>query len=89
MRKCIAVLLLLVFATFLAAAGADACEEESHGHTHRTPHILCVDDCAPALVPLPPVAPPPDPMPKAVYEETVSRPVLAPDIEPEKAPPRL
>lgn len=88
MRRWIAVLLLVVVATFLAAAGSDHCDDGPKGHQESTQHLLCVDDCAPALVPAPPAPPPHDPLPKAVYEETAVRPVLKLDLEPEKAPPR-
>ncbi|BDU72032.1 hypothetical protein [Mesoterricola silvestris] len=86
--RVVAVLLLVVVATFLAASGMDHCDEGPAGHDRRPQHLLCVDDCAPALVPLPPTAPPPDAVPRAVYEETVVRPILNLDLEPEKAPPR-
>lgn len=88
MRRWVGLFLLLVLATFLVASGADRCDEGPHGHGQRLQHILCIDDCAPALVPKAPAPPPPDPMPKPVYEETVVRPILKLHLEPEKQPPR-
>lgn len=83
-----AVFLLVVVATFLASSGMDHCDDGPDGHDQRAQHLLCVDDCAPALVPTTPVPPPADPLPKAIYEESVARPILNLDLEPEKTPPR-
>lgn len=88
MRRWIAMLLLVVVASFLAASGQDHCHDGGNGHQPASPHILCLDDCAPAVIPKTPVPPPPDPLPEPTYEETVVRPVLSLDLEPEKAPPR-
>jgi hypothetical protein len=88
MRRWVAVLLLVVAATFLAASGADHCDDAPSGHCHRSQHIFCVDDCAPALIPQAPAPPPPDPMPKPAFAETVVCPILNLDLEPEKEPPR-
>jgi len=88
MGRWVAVLLLVVVATFLATAGADHCDDGPGGHSQRSQHLLCVDDCAPALVPETPIPPPPDPLPKPTYKESVVRPVLNLDLEPEKTPPR-
>lgn len=88
MRRWVAVLLLVVVATFLAASGVDHCHDESNGQNQQSPHILCIDNCTPVLLPNLLTPPPPDPMPKPVYEETVVRPILNLDLEPEKAPPR-
>lgn len=81
-------LLLLVVATFLATAGADHCDEGADRHPQHAQHFLCPDDCAPALIPKTPIPPPPDPMPRVVYEETAISSILNLDLEPEKAPPR-
>lgn len=88
MRRWIATLLLVVIATFLANTGMDHCNDGPNGHDQRAQHLLCIDDCAPALVQSPLAPPPLDPLPKAVYVETVVRPILNLDLEPEKAPPR-
>lgn len=88
MKRWIAVFLLLVVATFLAASGADHCDDGPNAHGEQSQHLLCIDDCTPALVPKPPAPPPPDPLPKPVYEETAIRPILNFDLEPEIAPPR-
>lgn len=87
MRRWVAVFLLVVVATFLAVSSVDRCHGGSK-HDQHAQHLLCVDDCAPALIPQTPVPPPPDPMPKPVYEATVARPILNLDLEPEKTPPR-
>jgi len=87
MRRWIAMLLLVVVASFLATTGQDHCHDSGRSAA-STPHILCLDDCAPAVIPTPPIPPPQDPLPKPVYEETVVRPILNLDLEPEKAPPR-
>jgi|GEM_PF-6711962 len=88
MKRWVAVLLLVVVATFLALSGVDHCDEGAKGHGQHAQHLLCVDDCAPALVPNSPMPPPSDPLPRTVYEETLTRPVLNLDLEPEKEPPR-
>jgi hypothetical protein len=88
MKRWLAVLLLVVVATFLAAAAAGLCEDGRACHDQKAPHLLCVDDCAPAVLPKAPAPPPPDPMPKLVYEAKVSLPLLQRDLEPEKTPPR-
>ena len=88
MKNWIAVFLLVVVATFLAASGRDYCDESPGGHDQRAQHLLCVDDCAPALIPQAPAPPPPDPMPTAAFEVAVARPILNLDLEPEKEPPR-
>lgn len=88
MRRWIAVLLLIMAATFLAASGRDRCHEGAGDHRQPVSHILCLDDCAPAVVPECPAAPPASPLPRPVYEESVVRPILNLDLEPEKAPPR-
>jgi len=87
MRRWIAAFLLMVMASFLAATGQDHCHETGRSSA-STPHILCLDDCAPAVIPDAPVAPPADPLPEPVYEAKVVQPVLNLDLEPEKAPPR-
>jgi len=87
MRRWIAVLLLVMVATFLAASGSDHCHDGPENHGQQA-HILCLDDCAPAMVAACPAPPPPDALPRPVYEETVTRPILNLDLEPEKAPPR-
>jgi len=88
MKRWIAVLLLVVVAAFVTAYGADHCDDGSSAHHERPQHLLCVDDCAPALIPTPPTPPPADAMPRLVYKKTVVRPVLTLDLEPEKEPPR-
>lgn len=88
MRRWVAVLLLVVVSSFLAASGQDHCHDDGNEHQPASPHILCLDDCAPAVIPTPPIPPPQDPLPKPVYEETVVRPILNLDLEPEIAPPR-
>ena len=87
MRRWVAALLFLVVASFLATSGQDHCHDSGRSAA-STPHILCLDDCAPAVIPTPPIPPPQDPLPKPVYEETVVRPILNLDLEPEKTPPR-
>lgn len=88
LRRGVAVLLVLVIALFLAASGGDHCDEGMSHHAEKPPHMLCVDDCAPAVIPAPPAPPPSDPLPNPTYQEVVARPVLSLDLEPEKAPPR-
>lgn len=88
MQRWLAALLLVVIATFLATAGADHCHDGADAHGEQAQHILCLDDCAPALVPTPPLPPPADPLPNPVYAESAVRPILNLDLEPEKAPPR-
>jgi hypothetical protein len=88
MRRWIAVLLLVVVSSFLATSGQDHCHDSGRGSA-STPHILCLDDCAPAVIPKTPVPPPLDPLPKPNYEETVVQPILNLDLEPEKVPPRV
>lgn len=87
MRRWLAAFLLMVVASFLVTSGQDHCHDAG-GNGASTPHILCLDDCAPAVIPDAPVAPPPDPLPGPIYEEKIVQPVLNLDLEPEKAPPR-
>ena len=87
-RRWAALGLLLVIAVFLGGMAHDHCEEGPRGHADRAPHILCVDDCAPALVPDAPAAPPADPLPQSHYRAAVVPQVLDRSLEPEKAPPR-
>jgi len=87
-RRWVSVFLLLLFSVFLATSGVDNCHEDTNPHHQQSQHILCIDDCAPALVPQPPTAPPPDPVPAAVYTESLARPILTLELEPEKEPPR-
>lgn len=88
MRRWIAALLLVVISSFLAATGQDHCHDEGREHLPVSAHMLCLDDCAPAVITVPPLPPPPDPLPKPVYEESADRPILNLDLEPEKTPPR-
>lgn len=87
MKRWIAVLLLVVFAAFLAASGADYFDHGVEGQDQHAQHLFCVDDCAPAMISQTP-PPPPDPMPRPVFETSVVRPILNLDLEPEKEPPR-
>jgi len=75
-------------ASFVAMAGSDHCENGTGQDRHHIQHLLCPDDCAPAVVPVAPQAPPPDPLPRPLYAETIVRPILNLNLEPEKAPPR-
>lgn len=88
MKHWIAVFLMVMVAAFVAAYGRDHCGNRPKNHHHQSQHLLCVDDCAPALIPLPPSPPPSDPMPRVVYKDNIARPVLTLDLEPEKEPPR-
>ncbi|BDU78402.1 hypothetical protein [Mesoterricola sediminis] len=85
-RRWLCVLLLVVLGTFLAAAGRDHCHDG--GHQASAPHLLCVDDCAPAVIPAAPAPPPRDPQPEAPFTEAAPAAVRSLDLEPEKAPPR-
>jgi len=87
-KRWTAVLLLVVVATFLATAGEDHCHEGADAHGPQSQHLLCLDDCAPAMIPQAPVPPPADALPKPSYIETLSPPILNLDLEPEKTPPR-
>jgi len=87
MRRWIAIILLVIVASFLATSGQDHCHDGKGGTA--SPHILCLDGCAPAIIPTAPTAPPPDPLPKPIYKESVVCPILNSDLEPEKAPPRV
>lgn len=87
MKRWVAVLFLLLVAFYVGASQFDRCDETPN-EQGQVCHLLCNDGCATAPIPVPPVAPPPDTLPKPVYDETVVRPVLTLDLEPEKAPPR-
>ena len=87
MRRWVAITFLLLIAFYLGAVQVDRCDE-SPNDCGQVCHILCDDGCATATIPVPPVAPPPDALPKPVYEVSVVQPVLTSDREPEKAPPR-
>lgn len=86
MKRWIAVMLLVLAGGFLIASGRDHCHEP--GHDLGASHLLCLDDCAPAVMPAPPAAPPPDPMPEPDYALVPVLPLLRLDLEPEKTPPR-
>lgn len=73
----------------LGGMAHDHCDEGARGHADRAPHLLCVDDCAPVMIPAPPVAPPADPLPRGRFAETAAPQVLDRSLEPEKAPPRV
>ncbi len=88
MKRWIAALLLVAIASILSAAGTDHCHEGPAGHDHNGQHVLCLDDCMPILVPDPPTAPPPDPLPKPAYEAIAVHPIPVLEPEPETAPPR-
>jgi len=89
MRRWVAIVLLVVVATFLAVSGADRChEQETSPHGIQGQHLLCIDDCTPALVPDAVQAPPADALPRLVYEEAMRHPILSLELEPEKEPPR-
>lgn len=88
MRRWVAVLLLVVVATFLAASGIDRCDDGPNPHSQASQHLLCLDDCTPALIPCAPAAPPPDALPTPSYALTVARAILDLDLEPETTPPR-
>ncbi len=88
LRRWAALGLLLVLAVFLGGMAHDHCEEGPRGHADRAPHILCVDDCAPALLSAGPAAPPADPLPRIRYEAAAAPQVLDRSLEPETAPPR-
>ena len=81
-------MLFLLLAAFYV--GASRCDrgDEIPNEQGQVCDLLCNDGCATAPIPGPPVAPPPDALPKPVYDETVVRPVLTLDLEPEKAPAR-
>lgn len=81
--------LLLMIAVFLGGMAHDHCDEGTRGHADRAPHLLCVDDCAPVVIPAPPAAPPADPLPRGRFAETAAPQVLDRSLEPEKAPPRV
>jgi len=89
LRRLAAILLLVVIAGFLALSGRDHCHEGEIGHHDvQGQHLLCIDDCTPALVPAAPEAPPADALPRLVYAEAELHPILNLEPEPEKAPPR-
>lgn len=87
MKRWIATLFLLLVAFYIGAAQLDRCDEAPND-CGQVCHILCNDGCATAPVPVPPGPPQPDSMPKPVYDASIVHPVLAFDLEPEKAPPR-
>ncbi len=87
MRRWIATAFLLLIAFYVGVAQVDQCSGEPDD-CGQICHILCNDGCATAPVPVAAVAPPPDPLPKPVYAETVVHSVLSLDLEPEKSPPR-
>ncbi len=87
-RRLVAAIFLLLIAFYIGAAQVDRCDDAPND-CGQVCHILCNDGCATAPIPTPPIPPPADPLPRPVYEETVVRPILNLDLEPEKAPPRV
>ena len=87
MRRWVAILFLLLVAFYLGMCPVDRCDE-SPREQGQVCHILCNDGCATAPIPVAPVAPAQDPLGKRVYVDTMERPVLSFDLEPEQAPPR-
>lgn len=86
MKRWIAILLLAVMGSFMAASSQDHCHDG--GQSAPPPHILCVDDCAPAVIPVAPCPPPQDPLPEPAYAAPAADPIPVRDLEPETAPPR-
>lgn len=87
MRRWIACFFLVLVAFYLGAGSFDRCDEVPT-EQGQVCHILCSDGCATAPVPATPAVPPPDPMPKRVYDAARAYPILELDRQPEKAPPR-
>ncbi len=88
LRRWAALTLLLLIAVFLGGMAHDHCDEGVRGHADRAPHLLCVDDCAPVVIPAAPAAPAADPLPRTRYEAAAAPQVLDRSLEPETAPPR-
>jgi hypothetical protein len=61
-RRCTAVLFLLLVAFYLGASGLDRCDE-TPADTGQVCHLLCSDGCATAPVPASPAPPAPAPPP--------------------------
>lgn len=88
MRRCIAILLLVVVGAFLVLTGRDHCEDGPAGHGQSSQHILCIDDCTPAVISERITPPPQDSLPKTAYQASVVEPILDLSLEPDTDPPR-
>lgn len=87
MKRIVAVLFLLLIAFYLGAEGRDRCDS---GPKREAPvcHILCADGCATAPLPVAPVAPEPDPLPRERHPAERPVSLISLDLAPEKDPPK-
>ena len=87
MRRLIAAVFLVIIAFYLGAGGVDRCDDGPSDGV-QVCHILCSDGCATAPIPVPPLPPPSDPLPRPRFEVQRAEHLATLDIEPEKDPPR-
>ena len=87
MRRWVAALFLLVIAFYLGAAGRDGCDQKPKVDAPVC-QLLCADGCATAPLPVSPVAPEPDPLPREMHPGERPVNLVSLDLAPEKDPPR-
>lgn len=87
MRRWVATLFLLLIAFYLGAASKDRCDSGPRPEG-QVCHILCADGCATAPLPVAPVPPDPDPLPREMHPAERPINLVTLDIAPEKDPPK-
>ncbi len=86
-RRILSLFLLLLTVFYLAESAHDVCDRNPH-EAPVVCHLACLDDCG-ATFPMPYlVPPPPDPLPKAVFQTPEPLPPLSRTPEPEETPPK-
>ncbi len=88
MRRWVAGLFLALSLFYLGAVSTDHCEDRVSDDCAPICHILCADGCAVAPLPLGPIPPPPDALPRAPHEHGQAPALVSLVIEPEKDPPK-
>lgn len=88
LQRGVALGLLLLIAFFSTSLAQDPCTKASHEHRSRTPHLVCVEDGAPAAIPTMPAEPSLEPPPPERYESPSEPSHRDHTLEPETPPPR-
>ena len=87
-RRWVAVLFLVLIAFYLGAADRDGCDRNPKADAPVC-QLLCADGCATAPLPVTPMPPAADPLPREPRRAERPMALASLDIEPEKEPPRV